>query len=77
MTPSASPRMIVPTVWLPNGFRKSADGVEVPTALTFTGRLYGEAELLAVAQAYQEATNFHTKRPPQEKWVADDGGEKK
>ena len=39
-----------PTVVLPNGFRKSGE-FETPTALTFTGRLYGETELLAVAHA--------------------------
>jgi Asp-tRNA(Asn)/Glu-tRNA(Gln) amidotransferase A subunit family amidase len=52
-----------PCVVLPNGFQKS-DKVETPTALTFTGRLYGETELLAVAHAYQEATGFHLRRPP-------------
>ena len=57
-----------PTVVLPNGLRK-AFGAESPTAITFTGRLWGESELLAVAHAYQEATGFHLKRPPQEAWV--------
>lgn len=52
-----------PTVVLPNGFRKSGDN-EVPTAVTFTGRLYGEAELLAVAKAYQVARGHHLRRPP-------------
>jgi Asp-tRNA(Asn)/Glu-tRNA(Gln) amidotransferase A subunit family amidase len=52
-----------PCVVLPNGFRK-ADKREMPTAIRFTGNLYGEAELLAVAQAYQEATGFHLQRPP-------------
>jgi Asp-tRNA(Asn)/Glu-tRNA(Gln) amidotransferase A subunit family amidase len=51
-----------PTVVLPNGFRKSG-AAEVPTALTFTGRLFGEAELLAVAEAFQQATGHHRKRP--------------
>jgi Asp-tRNA(Asn)/Glu-tRNA(Gln) amidotransferase A subunit family amidase len=46
---------------LPNGFR-SSDGT--PTSITFNGRLYGEAEVLAVAHAYQQATDFHLKRPP-------------
>lgn len=55
-----------PTVCLPNGFMKRG-GAEVPTALTFTGRLYGETELLTVASAYQQATGFHLKRPPMEK----------
>jgi Asp-tRNA(Asn)/Glu-tRNA(Gln) amidotransferase A subunit family amidase len=53
-----------PCVVLPNGFRK-AGKAETPTALTFTGRLYGESELLAVAQAYQDATGFHLRRPPE------------
>jgi Asp-tRNA(Asn)/Glu-tRNA(Gln) amidotransferase A subunit family amidase len=51
-----------PTVVMPNGFRK-AGKAEVPTAITFTGRLYGETELLAVAHAYQQATGFHLRRP--------------
>lgn len=55
-----------PSVVLPNGLRKR-DGVETPTALTFTGRLWGEGELLAVAAAYQEATGHHTRRPDMDK----------
>lgn len=50
-----------PCVVLPNGFRES-DGT--PTSITFNGRLHGEAELLAVAHAYQQATGHHLKRPP-------------
>lgn len=53
-----------PTVVLPNGMRKQRDAkVETPTAITFTGRLNGETELLAVAKAYQDATGHHLKRP--------------
>lgn len=48
-----------PAVILPHGFR--ADGT--PVSLTFLGALFGEAKLLAVAQAYQEATAFHLRRP--------------
>ncbi len=51
-----------PTAVLPNGFRKSGD-VELPYAITFTGRLYGESELLAVAHAYQQATGHHLRHP--------------
>ena len=51
-----------PTVVLPNGFRKAGD-VEVPNSITFTGRLYGETELLAVAHAYQQATGHHLRHP--------------
>jgi Asp-tRNA(Asn)/Glu-tRNA(Gln) amidotransferase A subunit family amidase len=54
-----------PTVVLPNGFRKRGD-VETPTSMTFTGRLYGETELLAVAHAYQQLTGHHLKHPPME-----------
>jgi Asp-tRNA(Asn)/Glu-tRNA(Gln) amidotransferase A subunit family amidase len=49
-----------PAVVLPNGF--SAEGT--PTSITFTGRLYDEATLLAVARAYQDATDFHLRHPP-------------
>ena len=49
-----------PCVVLPNGFR-SANGT--PTSITFMGKLYGESDVLAVARAYQQATDFHLKRP--------------
>jgi Asp-tRNA(Asn)/Glu-tRNA(Gln) amidotransferase A subunit family amidase/Asp-tRNA(Asn)/Glu-tRNA(Gln) amidotransferase C subunit len=55
-----------PTAVLPNGFRKR-DEVETPFAITFTGRLHGETELLAVAHAYQQATGFHLKHPAMDK----------
>jgi Asp-tRNA(Asn)/Glu-tRNA(Gln) amidotransferase A subunit family amidase len=48
-----------PAVVLPNGFNKDQE----PTSITFTGRLYGESEVLAVAKAYQDATGFHLKHP--------------
>lgn len=66
-----------PCVVLPNRFERVRKGVEVPTSLTFTGRLWGESELLAVAKAYQEATGFHLKRPPLSKLVKEkEKGEK-
>jgi Asp-tRNA(Asn)/Glu-tRNA(Gln) amidotransferase A subunit family amidase len=67
-----------PAVILPNGLRDSdapkppsdevsdfrnAGGPGTPTSLTFLGKLYGEAELLAFARAYQEATGFHRLHP--------------
>jgi len=55
-----------PTVVLPDAPGKFGGG-EKPGSITFTGRLYGEAELLAVAAAYQQATGFHLKRPPMDK----------
>ena len=48
-----------PAVILPNGFRD--DGT--PVSLTFLGGLFEEAKLLAVANAYQQATKFHLARP--------------
>jgi Asp-tRNA(Asn)/Glu-tRNA(Gln) amidotransferase A subunit family amidase len=48
-----------PAVILPNGFRE--DGT--PVSLTFLGGLYQEANLIAVASAYQNATSFHLKHP--------------
>lgn len=51
-----------PCVVVPNGF----SGEGVPTSICFLGRLYGEAELLGVAKAYQDATGFHRMRPPLE-----------
>ena len=67
-----------PSVILPNGLRgedapkppfedpsdfSNAGGPGTPTSLTFLGKLYGEAELLAFARAYQEATEFHRQHP--------------
>jgi len=67
-----------PAVILPNGLRGSdapkypsddpsdfqnAGGPGTPTSLTFLGKLYGEAALLALARAYQEATGFHLQHP--------------
>jgi len=48
-----------PAVIVPNGFRENG----TPVSLSFLGRLYGEAKLLAVARAYQEATGFHLQQP--------------
>jgi Asp-tRNA(Asn)/Glu-tRNA(Gln) amidotransferase A subunit family amidase len=55
-----------PAVVVPNGFCAS-DGT--PTSITFTGKLFGEAAALAVAHAYQQATDFHTRRPPIERFL--------
>jgi Asp-tRNA(Asn)/Glu-tRNA(Gln) amidotransferase A subunit family amidase len=50
-----------PAVVVPNGFR-AHDGT--PTSITFQGKLDGDDLALAVADAYQRATDFHTRRPP-------------
>ncbi len=49
-----------PTVTLPCGF--SVDGR--PVAFQLAGPHGSEARLLRVAHAYQQATDFHTRRPP-------------
>jgi Asp-tRNA(Asn)/Glu-tRNA(Gln) amidotransferase A subunit family amidase len=48
-----------PTVVVRNGF--TAKGL--PTSITFTGKVYGEAKMLALARAYQTATSWHSRHP--------------
>ena len=48
-----------PCVVLPNGFK--ANGT--PTSVCFLGKLFGEAEALAVAKKFQDATDFHRRHP--------------
>jgi Asp-tRNA(Asn)/Glu-tRNA(Gln) amidotransferase A subunit family amidase len=63
-----------PTAVMPRGARER-NGREVPGSITFTGRLYDESTLLAVAHAYQQATGDHLKRPPLERYLTEDGGQ--
>ena len=66
-----------PAVILPNGFRPAdapepppdpfaGGGPGTPTSFTFVGDLYAEAKLLALAKAYQDATEWHLKHPAME-----------
>ncbi len=48
-----------PTVVVPNGFSDKHS----PTSISFIGGLYQEAETLAVAKAYQDATDWHQQYP--------------
>ena len=48
-----------PAVVLPIGFIGGR-----PASITFMGQLFKEAETLAVAKAYQDATANHLKHPP-------------
>jgi Asp-tRNA(Asn)/Glu-tRNA(Gln) amidotransferase A subunit family amidase len=48
-----------PSVTLPHGFDEKGH----PTGLTFIGRLFGEAQMLALAKAYQDSTGWHLKHP--------------
>ena len=66
-----------PAVILPHGFRgpdapvgrdpetdiRFGGGPGTPLSLTFLGDLFGEAKLVALAKAYQDATDFHLKHP--------------
>jgi Asp-tRNA(Asn)/Glu-tRNA(Gln) amidotransferase A subunit family amidase len=48
-----------PCVVVPHGFNEKGN----PTSLTFVGKLFGEAEMLALALAYQNATEWHLRHP--------------
>jgi Asp-tRNA(Asn)/Glu-tRNA(Gln) amidotransferase A subunit family amidase len=48
-----------PAVVVPNGFNDKKS----PTSITFMGKLFGEANALAAARAYQEAAGFHKMHP--------------
>jgi Asp-tRNA(Asn)/Glu-tRNA(Gln) amidotransferase A subunit family amidase len=48
-----------PCVAVPIGFQQNGD----PVSITFCGRMYGEAEALEVARAYQEATPWDERHP--------------
>jgi Asp-tRNA(Asn)/Glu-tRNA(Gln) amidotransferase A subunit family amidase len=67
VTPTSAPNQLLatnltghPAVILPNGFRE--DGT--PVSITFLGGLFREEAPLALARAYQEATDFHRRVPP-------------
>jgi Asp-tRNA(Asn)/Glu-tRNA(Gln) amidotransferase A subunit family amidase len=48
-----------PALAVPNGFGPH----HLPTGIQFTGKIWSEARLLAIAHAYQQATDWHTRRP--------------
>ncbi len=48
-----------PALSVPNGFGPNG----LPTGLLFTGRAWSEARLLTLAHAYQQATDWHRRRP--------------
>jgi Asp-tRNA(Asn)/Glu-tRNA(Gln) amidotransferase A subunit family amidase len=48
-----------PCVVVPDGFRTN----NTPMAFCFIGKLFGEAEILAAAKAYQKATSWHLRHP--------------
>ncbi|MFW6078323.1 MAG: amidase [Gemmatimonadota bacterium] len=67
VTPSYGPGVLLatnltghPTAVVPHGF----DDDDTPASISFVGRLWGDAEALAVAKAYQDATDIHERQPP-------------
>ena len=68
IAPSFAPRLLQitnltghPCVVLPNGFRENG----TPTSISFIGKMYGDQQALTVAKAFQDATDFHLRRPPE------------
>lgn len=49
------PLTVVPSGFMPEG---------TPVSISFVGRLWGDADALRVAKAYQDATDFNTRIPP-------------
>jgi aspartyl-tRNA(Asn)/glutamyl-tRNA(Gln) amidotransferase subunit A len=49
----------LPTISIPCGFTRSA----LPIGIQITGSRFGEAKVLALAHAYEQATEWHTRRP--------------
>ncbi len=49
----------LPIVVVPCGFHKNGK----PTSVTFVGKPFQEAKLLAVAKAFQDANDYHLKKP--------------
>jgi aspartyl-tRNA(Asn)/glutamyl-tRNA(Gln) amidotransferase subunit A len=50
----------VPAISVPCGFTSSG----LPIGMQLAGRLFDEATVLRVAHAYEQATDWHTRRPP-------------
>lgn len=67
ITPTSAPDQLVmtnltghPAVVVPSGFNDNG----TPVSTVFVGQLWADAETLRVAKAWQDATDFHTRRPP-------------
>jgi Asp-tRNA(Asn)/Glu-tRNA(Gln) amidotransferase A subunit family amidase len=49
-----------PSIVIPNGLKSGSN----PASICFLGKLFGEAEIIQLANAYQAVTDFHRQRPP-------------
>jgi Asp-tRNA(Asn)/Glu-tRNA(Gln) amidotransferase A subunit family amidase len=58
-----------PTAIVPDSLREKAKN-DQPGTITFTGKLFGETDLLALAHVYQQASGAHLRQPPLEKLLA-------
>lgn len=59
-----------PKIAVPSGFREHNETkLKVPKSLFMTGRLYDESTLLHVANAFQQVTDHHLRRPPIEEFL--------
>jgi Asp-tRNA(Asn)/Glu-tRNA(Gln) amidotransferase A subunit family amidase len=59
-----------PCVVLPTGFRER-DGRTLPETVTFTGRLFGDEVLLALAHAFEQAGEARLRRPPLDQFLTE------
>ncbi len=48
-----------PSITVPNGFSENG----TPTSITFIGNLFEEGKIIAAAKVFQDASDFHLKRP--------------
>ena len=53
-----------PALTVPCGFAPGPGGTELPVGLQIVGRPFDEAVVLRLGRAYQEATDWHERRPP-------------
>ncbi len=56
---SLHPRAGLPALAVPNGFGRNG----LPTSLQLLGRAFSEPVLIAIADRYQQATDWHRRRP--------------
>jgi Asp-tRNA(Asn)/Glu-tRNA(Gln) amidotransferase A subunit family amidase len=63
-----------PTAIVPFGNRQDGKNGQ-PGTITFTGRLFGETDLLVLAHAFQQAGSDHLRHPPLDKLLAERKGE--
>ena len=50
-----------PTAVVPSGFTDEG----TPVSISFVGNLWRDAEALLLAKAYQDATGWHERQPPE------------